>query len=66
MKWNLKPPGNIAYTLEGYTIHISGDDVMTYICQSPSRPKQHIRIGKFTDKEQAKACCEKHYEELKK
>ena len=57
MKWDLNPPGNIAYTLEGYTIHISGVEVMTYICQSP----QHIRIGKFTDKEQAKACCEEHF-----
>ena len=61
MKWRQRPPGIVAYSDEGYRINISGFGLMTYICYAPSPKSKPLRIGKFTDKEQARSCCEEHF-----
>lgn len=63
MEWRIKPPGIIATSNEGYKIHISGFEVLTYIAIAPSHKHRPKRIGKFNDKEQAKACCQEHFNE---
>lgn len=62
MKWQLIPPGIVAKSGD-YFIHITGFEVQTFVCTYEPANEKPMRIGKFNDKEQAKACCEKHFKE---